>query len=163
MISVGLADNLNFSKVREATPMDTSEQPVLLDTKANYEGTIRVYIVEGVSFRWHYGNGDNYKNALLDFAFVEDVDIADGTVWEHQVTWDGVAEGYDNIFESNIQVIAVAFNADWVWADSYDGENPFQAHYVDAAAKATASSRGHNEVRDGFTHTVFIENGSSET
>jgi len=133
---------------------------VMADTKDAYQGTVRVYIVEPVSRYLDFDN-DPYAFGLLDFGMLETVNIADGTVWEHSETWDASVAGFTGITETNIQAHVVVFDDDFVTEDSYPPNNHwFSAYYVDAATTATPDTNGQNQTATGFTHTVFIEEGT---
>ncbi|MFQ5454274.1 MAG: hypothetical protein ACE5D6_08825 [Candidatus Zixiibacteriota bacterium] len=154
-----------FSKVkREASPASTVIEPVPELTgfdRAAYTGKVRIYIVEPTS-RWQDSWGNDYEHALLDFALVVDVNIGDLSSWYQTVTWDGTAAGFGDITESNIMAIAVAFNSTSYVEDAYPPYGYwFNAYYVDAAAEATPGVPGQNETATGFTHSVFLEEGTA--
>lgn len=133
--------------------------PVLADP---YEGTLRVYIVEPDS-RWNDRNGFPYRYGFLDWAIVTDVTVDSDPVVE-TASWDASANGFNGVTSDNIMVIAVLFNAAGETIDAVPPSGRFfTAHQVDAAAAALPGTSGSNSTGDGYTHTVFLEEGSVTT
>lgn len=126
-----------------------------------YDGRLRVYIVEPES-RWDNYNNAPYHFGFLDFAINESLSIDYLGTYTKQVTWNASEAGYDNIEENNIMVIAAVFNPqiNKGYANP-PSKNPFNAHYVDAAAGAKPGESGSNIVNDNFTHTVFVEEATA--
>jgi thiol-disulfide isomerase/thioredoxin len=59
-------------------------------------------------------------------------------------------------------VMAAVFSPDTYQAYAYPpSNNPFDAHYVDAAAATTPGNTSYNTVKENFTHTVFVEEGTA--
>jgi thiol-disulfide isomerase/thioredoxin len=120
---------------------------------APYTGRLRVYIAEPVS-RWNMYNGAPYHFGFLGFAVNEDISVTDS--YQKSVTWNG------DVSESNVMVMAVVFNSEPHQGYAYPPSgNPFTAYYTDATAAATPGTTGYNVVADGFSHTVFAEEGTA--
>lgn len=106
-----------------------------------YVGHLHVYVTElESSMGWNDSNGHPYKFPFLDYAFNQSISIASGKTWTGAVTWDGhkyndgLGHDFGNIQRQNLAVIAVVFNNTWYQGYSYiQGQNPFNAYYVDNA------------------------------
>jgi len=124
-----------------------------------YTGYVRLYVVEPIS-RWkdltnrpfHYG----FLGLAMDTAvFVQYLDTL-----RISKTWNGNLYGFGNITEGNIEVEAVVANVEGHLGTSGPGA-VFTAHYIDAAAAAGPGETDSSVVKPGYTHTVFIEDGST--
>ncbi|MFH2056199.1 MAG: hypothetical protein ABIJ61_09600 [bacterium] len=114
---------------------------------AYWEGTLRVYVVEHVSSMGWSVDGELYEFPFLAFA-LDSVPISlIETHWDTTVTWDGHDFGYDNLQEDNIAVQAVLFSG--------------TSGLPEAAAMADPGVPGVNVIGDGYTHTVFVEEGTA--
>jgi hypothetical protein len=145
----------------------TPEKPSGSTERGTYTGTLRVYVAEIIG-RWYDNNNVPFHNAFVSFALEQDVSLADGDTLIRTVQWDGhdymSVDGlpFDDIQENNIKVIAAVFKS-----SNYPGYSDpplgaeFAVHEVDACAGATPGTTGYNETADGFTHSVFIEDGST--
>ena len=112
-----------------------------------WDGTLRVYVVEHVSSMGWDAGGSLYEFPFLAFA-LDAVPISMiGAYWDTTVTWDGYDYDYDALQEDNIAVQAVLFSA----ADGLP----------EAAAMADPGVPGTNVSGDGYTHTVFVEEGTA--
>lgn len=121
----------------------------------DYTGTLRVYVVEPVS-RWLMASQGPYHYATLGLIETP-IDIAPGNTSDQTMNWNGT-----DINESNIMVMAAIFNSEGHQAYSYPpDQNPFTAHYVDAAAAAWPGIPGYNKANETSTHTVFVEEGTA--
>lgn len=131
------------------------------DARADYGGTLRVFVVEPTS-RWWDAEGKNFEFGFLSFAAEEPFALPYGEKADIQAIWDGNAVGFGDVTEDNIMVIAVVYNDDPVtaYSDPPSG-SPFSAFYVDAAAAARPGETGYNQVTPISTHTLFIEEGSA--
>jgi hypothetical protein len=143
---------------QEITNFNESERYMFPEetSKGNeYKGYLRVYIVELLS-RWRMDSGLKYHNALLDFAYNDEISIRYQETYEDTLSWTG------DIDKSNVIVLAALFNKEGYtnYADPPEGR-PFTAHYVDAAAGAKPDETGTNTVNEDFTHTVFAEKGTA--
>lgn len=125
-----------------------------------YDGQLRVYIVEPES-RWDNYNNDPYHYGFLGFAIDEMLSIDYLEKYTINVTWNAKDEGY-TIKENNIMAIAAVFNSEINKGYANPPtKNPFDAHYVDAAAGAKPGDTDYNQVKENFTHTVFVEEGTA--
>ncbi len=121
---------------------------------SGYGGQIRVYITEPRSV-WRNYDGDPYHYGFVDFAMDETLSIGYQETYENTIVYDG------HVSQNNVFVIAAVFNP--VSEEKYaypPFQNPFNAHFVDAAAGSEPGETGHNTVNENFTHTVFIEEGT---
>jgi len=127
----------------------------------SYGGQLRVYIVEPTS-RWDNYDKDPYHFGFLDFAIDETLSINYLETYTTQVVWDASEAGYSNVKENNIMAIAAVFNHDSIEKYAYPpSKNPFDAHYVDAAAAAKPGETGENFRNETITHTVFCEEATA--
>lgn len=130
---------------------------ILNNEQSEYNGHLRVYVVEPVS-RWNMYDGNPYHYGLLDFIIDEDVTIENN--YEKNVTWN--PETIGGIDEDNLMIIAALFNSTAHERYSYQNpDRPFDAYFVDAAAGTTPNDIGYNQVTDEFTHTVLAEEGTA--
>jgi len=125
--------------------------------ESNYETNLRIYVVEPVSTDWDMYSGMPYHFAFLNYAY--DTTLSLQYLEEFDRTVSASVPGKT---EDNIMVIAVLFNGqtEQGYADP-PFSNPFDAHYVDAAAGATPFESWPNTVTQDFTHTVFVEEGTA--
>ncbi len=133
----------------------------VFSTKINeslpYNGYLRIYVVEPTS-RWNNIEGEPYHFGFLDFAFNDLISIDYQENYTDSIIWNGLQEGFDDISENNIMVMAAIFNQEINKGFSNPPLlNPFEAHYVDAAAGVLPGSSASNIVKDNYTHTVFVE------
>jgi len=132
-------------------------------TRAGYQGTVRVYVVEPSS-RWDDKSGAPFEYGLLDFAMETSIDLNGTTPWEQTLTWDATAVGLGSVSQSNIMVMAAVFNANGEQRDAVPpAGNYFTAYPVDASAAAYDGAPGQNSSGGGYTHTVFLEEGTLTT
>jgi len=116
-------------------------------TSTPYTGRLRVYIVEPLS-RWDNYDNNPYHFGFLDFAINEQLSIEYHGTYTKQVTWNAVEAGYSNIQENNIMVIAAVFNPEINKGFANPpSKNPFDAHYVDAAAGVNPGETNSNIVK----------------
>jgi len=133
-----------------------------IQNNAPYTGQLRIYVVEPES-RWDNKDGDPYHYGFLDFAVDETLSIEYQDTYTNQVTWDASDAGYSNVRENNVIVIATVFNPEVNKGYANPPtKNPFDAHYVDAAAGAEPGETGYNTVNEDFTHTVFVEEATAQ-
>jgi len=129
--------------------------------KGAYVGNFRVYVVEPDA-RWKDDDNQPYHYGFLGFAQNEDIILTDQP-YTGSVVWD--ADDYTPAYalnSSNIEVIGVVFNGEGhqAYSDPPSGY-PFTAHYNDACAAATPGHPGSNSTDGGYTHTVFLEEGTA--
>lgn len=131
------------------------------DAKVNYDGRLRVFVVEPTS-RWSDYDYKKYHYGFLSFAVDTPVSIPYLETANIQKVWDGNNYNFGNITEDNIMVIAVLYNKDSVIAYSDPpSAAPYYSHYVDAAAAATPGHTGADTSTANSTHTTFIEEGTA--
>ena len=132
-----------------------TSQKTILASNTTYEGVLRIYIAEPVS-RWNMYDGEPYHYGFLDFAYNNEILIDYEDTKEDTIIWDGDVE------ESNVIVIASVFNTKKYTGYAYPPSgNKFDAHFVDATAGSIPGNTGYNVVKNNFTHTVFIEEGTA--
>ncbi len=130
-------------------------------TKAAYVGSIKVHIVEPVS-RWNDLTGNAYDNAHLVYPMVTDLNIADATIWDTTITWDGSTSGFSNLSSENIGTVVAIFTSAFEICDAYPPNSYYYyAYYADASASARPNQPGMNRTSAGFTHSVYIEEGTA--
>lgn len=135
------------SPLSSGTPGGAMPDQTQNDRSVFWEGELRVYVVEEVSsMEWRDDDGLLYEFPFLAYAINSALSIGD-TTWDTTVTWDGYDYGYNNLEEGNIAVQAVLFS---------------QAEGLpEAAAMAESGVPGSNIVEEGYTHTVFAEEGTA--
>lgn len=162
LASTALANDV--SVVRDPAPLvaaDASAAQPVDGSRATYDGTLRVYIVEPLSPRWRDDNNRQYEQAFLDWSTVETISVPDGGTHYSVATWTAPS-AYSNISSDNIAAIGVVFNAEDTVLDAYPGYGYwFTAHFADGCAYATPGLTGFNSADHGTTHTVFIEEGTA--
>ncbi|MFH1699614.1 MAG: hypothetical protein ABIE07_03420 [Candidatus Zixiibacteriota bacterium] len=167
-----LADNSGYSS-KEITITDgkiNSEVNVHKDSpskkslSANYDATLRVYVIEPVS-RWRDYNYSTYENGFLGFAFYDTLSIPYLGTFEETRVWSGSTHGYGDIAEDNIMVIAVISGNDGEFRLSYpgDGSGPFTAYFPDAVTGAHPGETGIAGGDGNYTHSVLFEEGTRTT
>jgi len=124
-------------------------------TGTPYQGHIRIYVTEPTS-RWNMYNKEPYHFGSLGLADDEDLSIQYQDTFSKSITWTG------DVQENNVLVMAAVFNQEPNTTYAYPpSKNPFEAHYVDAAAAAAPGNTSYNTVNENFTHTVFVEEGTA--
>ena len=159
-----VAGEINVSRVAEtvepSAAVGTPADAVLVQSPQDaYSGILRVYVVERFS-RYFNSDGVPHDNGFLDFATIESFTVGDGATWESNVTWD--ASPFNGVIPSRMRAMAVIANQETFLgdADPPSGRG-FTGNRVDAAAAASIGVPGFNETGAGYTHTVFIEEGSA--
>ncbi|VVB59306.1 Uncharacterised protein [uncultured archaeon] len=162
--------NSTVSTTFFSTPVIGRDQnPILLkkitsvqnNNSGPYEGRLRVYLVQPLS-KWKNHDGKNYHFSLLDFPFItdcplsiskfdEDISIEYLDTYSKTVNWHGF------INKNNVMIIAGVYDARSEIKYNYKNENPFYAHYLDAAAGARPEETAFNTVNENFTHTVLVD------
>jgi len=161
-----VADKDNACRYEPAT--DVVQQPtgeVFEDagSRAPYQGVLKIYVVEPVSSFYDDYNGAPYNNAFLDFAYDTALNLEYQQEFNRTIEWDPAQHGWSGITEGNIKVIAVLYNhieSHHAYSDPPSGGH-FLAYYADAAAAAEPGETGQNEAGGDYTHTVFLEEGTS--
>ena len=132
----------------QVSPGDLPEVRAM-DDPPYWQGTLRVYVVEEESsMNWTSG-GQPYDFPFLAFAINSGSIVMNDRTWDTTVTWDGYDFGYNYLEEDNIAVQAVMF----AQADGLP----------EAAAMAFPGEPGSNYANpdSGYTHTVFVEEGTA--
>lgn len=148
--------------VETQMPNNSGDQPLTAGEKSAYVGNFRIYVVEPQA-RWKDNDNAPYHYGFLGFALNEDI-VLTGAPYTGSVVWD--ADDYTPTYSlnsSNIEVIGVVFNKNeshQAYSDPPSGY-PFTAYYSDACAAATPGHPGSNSTDGGFTHTVFLEEGTA--
>ena len=133
-----------------------------------YSGYIRVYVTE-ITGRWDDDDNVPFDNAFLSFALQQSVLLVDDlpetwdVVWNGNNYYDAHGNPFDDITEDNIRVYAAIFNSQGYqgYSDPPSGA-PFTVYEVDACAAAECGETGYNVKTSAFTHTVFIEDASTD-
>lgn len=134
---------------------------ILSTTNLPYEGHLRIYIVEPES-RWNNYDGEPYHYGFLDFAYNDGLSIAYQDTYEDTIAWDPVQEGFSDVSEDNIMVVAAIFNPEIkIGYSEPPFQGDFETHYVDAATGVKPGETNSNVVQENFTHTVFVEEGTA--
>jgi len=162
--------NSTVSTTSLSTPViERDQNPLLVKKITNlqnnnsgpYEGRLRVYLVQPLS-KWKDHDRKNYHFSLLDFPFIidipfstskydEDISIDYRDTYSKTVNWKGF------VSKKNVMVIAGVYDARSEIKNNYNNENPFYAHYLDAAAAARPGETAFNTVNENFTHTVLVD------
>ena len=141
---------INAQKINES-----KEIIQITDDKYNYDGHLRIYIVEPKS-RYDRYDGKKYHNGFLDFAYNDQISVNYNETLSDSITWKG------DISEDNVFVIVALFNPISKIGYAYPpNSKPFRAYYVDASAGAHPNETGENIRDNEITHTVFIEEGTA--
>ncbi len=148
-----------------AAPPVTDSPAKDIKANPNYTGHLRIYVTEKIS-RWADYSGVKYDNAFLDFAYEGNLNLPYQGSLTDTILWDG-SQLWSDLQASNVRIMAVVFNPDGVlsYSDNQNPHsNPFTAYQADATAAADETETWPN-VTDypGFTHTVFIEEGTRTT
>lgn len=140
----------------------TTSPVVVSSSRDSYHGILRIYIEEPIS-RYRDFTNKNYHFGFLGFAVNQEVSVNDGEVLSDTVIWNVGSLGA--VSQSNIEAIAVLFNAEGHAAFSSPSDNtfPFTAHYVDAAASSLPGIVGIDDASGSYTHTVFLEEATAST
>lgn len=149
----------NVSVVRDAT-LHEFVQP---DQNASgerdtYTGTLRMYLVEP-DYRYADDDGYHYEFGFLKWAQPTTVlNLADGESY-----YSSVETMNSGLSEDNIAVSAAVFSPDAFAGNhcpNYCGYT-FTGHAVDNAAFAEPGKPGVPPQMEGFTHPIFIEEGTA--
>jgi hypothetical protein len=159
LVSLNGSSILNNQMKKELFSEKILSQNILLND--NYIGYLRIYIVEPSS-RWINFDREPIYFGFLDFAFYDELSIPYLDTYNFSIIWNGTKAGYNTIRENNIFVIAAITNSEINKGYSYPPSGyPFNANYIDASAGAKPGDICYNIVNEDFTHSVFIEEGTS--
>ena len=129
-----------------------------------YDGNLRIFIVEPTSTRgWNYSNGEvaamgePTTNAFLDLALNISISVDFEDTLIDTVIWSNPL--FADITDDNIMAIGA------IYIDSGFEQNAtpgygwtgFTAHSADACAGADPYNSWPNQVTEGFSHTVILE------
>jgi hypothetical protein len=168
------SDRVDLDKAGPVSKVQTSDLPgveqILLPSTAalaeksarvNYNAYLRVFIVELTSIKYHDANGVPYDFAFRDFGLDTLLSLPYLGTFQTTKTW----HPSDSVLENNVMVIAVLFNAENCGTGYSDPPYglPFTIHFADAAAQATPGHPGYDTAFGTYTHTVFLEEATSET
>lgn len=165
ILSFAVQGIANVSIVRDPAgdinlPETTGNQETGLN-KALYNGSVRIHIMEPVS-RWKDASQKSYENAHLWYPLMTTFSVEDLSTWDTTVTWIGADHGFSNVSVDNIGAVGVVFNASYEVCDAYPPNGYwFTAYYADASATAHPGEPGQNMTPDGYTHSVYIEEGTA--
>ncbi len=166
VLSFSIALSANVSIVRDnpnisIDKLKQSNENSIESNTAVYSGKIKVHIIEPVS-RWNDLNGYAYENAHLWYALLSNLSIPDASVWDTTITWVGADHNYPNVTPENIGTAVAVFNGTSEVVDAYPPNGYwYSANYADASAKALPGIPGMNHTATGFTHSVYVEEGSA--
>jgi hypothetical protein len=113
-----------------------------LDDKS-YSGFLKVYLTEKVTTRWQDNDGNAYHFAFLEFILEEDIELSVNEIANFTKSIDD--NGLD---PENLKIFTVVFNSESTkkYSDPSDdggqGQNSFDAHYVDGVAAAEVVEGG---------------------
>ena len=151
----------NFSQVRDAAPYEQVAQQTD-GGRDVYFGTLRVFLNEPDG-RWRDHDGYTYNHAFLKFMETTNLELADGESYYNEVSTI-----YSAIQDDNLAATAVVYGADHFQQSAYpqQGGYLFQAYPTDNAAMAETDGYGNPgfgipPTMDGYTHPVFIEEGTA--
>ncbi|KAA0006239.1 MAG: hypothetical protein FE045_03595 [Thermoplasmata archaeon] len=108
---------------------------VSVKSVSNYEGVLRIYIME-VNSRWKDELGRKYHFSFLEFASIKNISLKGGEEYYTSLIWSPM-ENYPDVIKNknNIAVVAAIFNKEWhVGYAIPPDERPFKAHYLDGIA-----------------------------
>lgn len=117
----------------------------------NYNGVLRVYIVEPVS-RWDDQSGNPYHYAVLDIPVDKPLVMSYGQpkplgdTYTFKKTWFGALNGFVDITKDNIMVIASLFN-----------KNTDHAVQTDAVVPASSSSSQYINIPQRYPAMILLE------
>jgi len=152
------ADNFSVAPAGTVPTPEVTTAPLM---QGDFNGTIRVYIVEPTS-RWKDANHQSYHFGFIDFALDSAISLNNGERIHLSRIWDASTSGFGGFSETNIMAIAVLEQQDSVRAYAYPpSSNPFYAHMQDGAAYAEPGQCDSNNTSATSTHTVFIEEATA--
>lgn len=161
MVSIGLLLLLVFSSCASLVGGTQEQaQPIKeigsFNTRDSvpYEGRVRIYITEPVS-RWNNYDHDPYHFGCLGIPLNQQLSLDTLESYDNTFVWNG------DVSEQNVLVMAAVFSPDWYQGYANQPNNPFDAHYVDAAAASFPGETTYNFENATITHTVFVEEGTA--
>lgn len=161
--SVG-ASEIGISRLTEPTEVtgpvtSPADQIQVQSPQDTYDGILRLYVVERFS-RYLNSKGVPHDNGFLDWGTVENFSVADGATWETNFTWSAAPAG--GVIPARMRAVAViSKQAEFMGDSDPPSGRHFQGNEVDAAASGYIGTPGFNETGPGYTHTLFVEEGSA--
>ena len=136
---------------------DNAETPTQM---ASYVGTTKISIVEVYS-RWKDNDGYNYENAHLWYPLNGPINIPDLSTWDTTVYWNSLLTGL-TLDSDNLAAVGAVFKDTYDVVDAYPPNGYwFSSYYSDASATAYVGRFGQNMTPSGYTHSVYIEEGTA--
>lgn len=130
----------------------------------NFDGRIRIYIVEPLSRYINDADFQPYRYGFLDWGYDTTISLPYLDSITRTIIWNGASVGFGDVQQNNIMAIAVAFNNEWHQGYSDPPANgPFDAYYVDATAAARVDTQWVDTAYGSYTHTTFIEEATKTT
>jgi len=141
---------------RAPNPEITVQEPVAdVNSAATYTGIIRVFVTD--SDRWDDNDGDRIHNAFVGLPLQQNFTLNDND----SLMWD-LEFSYYGLTEEHTTVVAAVYNSYGYQGYSVPPNGyPFTVHEVDASAEAKCGRSGYNIAASGFTHSAFVEEGST--
>ncbi len=160
-LSATIRDNVSIVREKSIINIDNNNESALKSSSAVYTGKIKVHIIEPDS-RWIDYTGVHYDNAHLFYAVLANFTAPEAGIWDTTVTIDAASYGFPGVTVDNIGSAVAVFTDNDVLCDADPPNgNWFNANYADASAMAYPGIKGENETKPGFTHSVFIEEGTA--
>ncbi|MEE9443161.1 MAG: hypothetical protein V3V99_10910 [candidate division Zixibacteria bacterium] len=160
------ASEVSYNETRDKSTevLIAKDSPSKKSLSADYEGTLRVYIVEPIS-RWRDYNYTSYNYGFLGFAIFDTISMPYQSSLTDTIVWNGALRGYGDIFYANIKVVAAVFNDSGVFknSDPQTGYGPFNAFYADAVTGAYPGQTGTDGPSGSYSHSVLVEEGTATT
>lgn len=157
------ADSGDFTLVNQQPKVltDKPQSDHSMAASTVYTGIIKVYMTETIS-RWRDHNNSKYAYGFMDFAFIHEVSVNDGAIFDTTVIWNATSAGYGDLAETNVTVMTAVFDTTGYLQDAYPGHYYwFLAHNTDAAASAHPGYPGRNYTGPDYTHTVLLEEATA--
>lgn len=130
-------------------------------SRATYDGTTKIYIVERDS-RWADLSGKRYENAHLWFPLNTVISVPDLTVWDTTIVWNSLITGLTDLTPGNLGAVGAVFTSTWDLCDAYPPNGYwYTAYYADASATTYPGIPGENVAEGIYTHSVLIEEGTA--
>ncbi|MFH1686671.1 MAG: hypothetical protein ABIE70_04020 [bacterium] len=147
----------DISKLKDPQPLGEAPNQELSSPKGTYTGTLRMYVVKP-TYHWNDNSGQPYEFGFMNFSEVTTLNIPEGGSYYHEANI-GVA----GMLESNAAVIGALFDPTPHSQNGCPGQGscPFWAYYGDGCALAYCGEAATQPTADGYTHAVFVEEGTT--
>ena len=157
MLSVNIfADDI--SKLKEPGQLGEMPDQALSNPKGTYTGTLRMYVVKP-TYHWNDNDGHPYEFGFMNFSEVTTLNIPEGGSYYNEATIS-IAGMYDD----NSAVIGALSDPTPHMQDAcvnQGGGCTFWAYYGDGCALAYCGTAATQPTMEGYTHTVFVEEGTT--